>query len=108
MRPSTVAMAFGPQPSPGYLVAHRRSRTNNHARNLRWATQRENLRDCRAHGTALLGARNPMSRLDEVDVKSIRRMKVLRIPRPVIAEGFGLHKRTVFKILAGDHWGHVQ
>ena len=105
-----VAMTFlGPPPSVDHVVAHNDgSRTNNHARNLRWATQRENLRDCRGHGTALLGVRNPMSRLDEVDVKSIRRMKVLGIPRPVIAEGFGLHKRTVFKILAGGNWGHVQ
>ena len=105
-----VAMTFlGPPPSVDHVVAHNDgSRTNNHARNLRWATQSENLRDCRGHGTALLGVRNPMSRLDEVDVKSIRRMKVLGIPRPVIAEGFGLHKRTVFKILAGGNWGHVQ
>ena len=94
-----VAIAFhGPRPSADHLVAHNDgSRTNNHASNLRWATQSENVRDCRGHGTALLGVRNPMSRLDEVNVKSIRRMKVLGIPRPVIAEGFGLHKRTVFK-----------
>jgi hypothetical protein len=105
-----VAMAFhGPRPSADHLVAHNDgSRTNNHARNLRWATQSENLRDCREHGTALLGARNPMSRLDEVDVRSIRRMKMVGVPRAVIAEGFGLHKRTVFRILSGDHWGHVQ
>lgn len=105
-----VAMAFlGPQPSADHLVAHNDgSRTNNHASNLRWATQRENLRDCREHGTALLGARNPMTRLDEIDVKSIRRMKVVGIRRAVIAEGFGLHKRTVFRILSGDQWGHVQ
>ena len=105
-----VAIAFhGPQPSADHLVAHNDgSRTNNHACNPRWATQGENLRDCREHGTALLGARNPSSRLDEVDVKSIRRMKAVGIPRAVIAEGFGLHKRTVFKILSGDSWGHVQ
>ena len=103
-----VAMAFH-GPSADCAVAHNDgSRTNNHASNLRWATQRENLRDCREHGTALLGARNPMSRLDEVDVKSIRRMKAVGIPRAVIAEGFGLHKRTVFRILAGGNWVHVQ
>jgi hypothetical protein len=105
-----VAMAFhGPQPSANHRVAHNDgSRTNNHASNLRWATQSENLRDCREHGTALLGARNPMSRLDDVDVKSIRRMKTIGIPRSVIAEGFGLHKRSVFRILAGHNWGHLQ
>jgi hypothetical protein len=49
-----------------------------------------------------------MSRLDVVDVKSIRRMKAVGIPRAVIAEGFGLHKRSVFRILSGDNWGHVR
>jgi hypothetical protein len=49
-----------------------------------------------------------MTHLDEVDVKSIHRMKAVGIPRAVIAEGYGLHKRTVFKILSGDSWGHVQ
>jgi hypothetical protein len=74
-----VATTFlGPRPSADHLVAHNDgSRTNNHASNLRWATQRENLRDCKEHGTALLGARNPMTRLDDVDAKSIRRMKAV-------------------------------
>lgn len=105
-----VAMTFlGPRPSVRHLVAHNDgSRINNHVGNLRWATQSENLLDCRNHGTALIGSRNPMSRLDDVDVKSIRRMKENGIPRAVIAEGFGLHKRSVFRILAGDNWGHVQ
>lgn len=104
-----VAMTFlGPQPSSDHLVAHNDgSRTNNRASNLRWATQRDNLRDCRVHGTALIGARNPMTHLDDIDVKAIRRMKVVGIPRQVIADGFGLHKRTVFSILAGDSWGHA-
>jgi hypothetical protein len=58
-----VALAFhGPQPSANYLVAHNDGcRTNNCAANLRWATQRENLRDCREHGTAQMGALNPLS-----------------------------------------------
>ena len=105
-----VAIAFlGPPPSPRHLVAHNDgTRTHNHRSNLRWATQRENLADCRSHGTAMAGSRNPCARIDEIDVKAIRRMKAAGIPRPVIAEGFGIHKRRVFSILSGDSWGHVR
>lgn len=96
-----VAIAFiGPPPSSNYLVAHNDgTRSNNHFKNLRWATQRENLLDMRAHGTAMTGSRNPMSKLDEIDRKAIVKMMGLGIPRAVIAEGFGIGLRTVFRVL---------
>ncbi len=105
-----VALTFlGPQPSKNHLVAHNDgSRTNNHYLNIRWATQSENLRDCHSHGTSRVGASNPMARLDEIDVHAIHRMKVARIPTQTIADGFGLHKRTVFSILSGQTWGHIR
>jgi len=105
-----VAVAFhGPQPSVNHLVAHNDgNRSNNTAENLRWATQSENLRDCRIHGTALIGSKNPQSSISEIDVLAIRRMKAAGIPRPVIAEGYGLHKSSVFRILANSSWEHVQ
>lgn len=105
-----VALTFlGPQPSALHLVAHNDGiRTNNVLKNLRWATQAENLRDCRAHGTALLGSRNPMASVTELDVRAIRRMKAFGIPRAVIAEGYGIHLRTVFRILSGTNWEHVE
>ena len=97
-----VALAFhGRPPSASHLVAHNDgNRTNNTCTNLRWATQAENAGDCRAHGTALIGSRNPSTCITEIDVRAIRRMKAAGIPRPVIAAGYGLHKRSVFRILA--------
>lgn len=105
-----VALTFlGPQPSAQHLVAHNDGiRANNVVTNLRWATQTDNLRDCRAHGTALIGSRNPMASVTELDVRAIRRMKAFGISRAVIAEGYGIHPRTVFRILSGTNWGHVQ
>ena len=104
-----VALTFlGDPPSSRHLVAHADgNRTNNRVSNLRWATQSENLSDCRRHGTALIGSRNPATSLVELDVQAMRRMKVLGIPRLVIAEGYGLHRRQVFRILARESWGHV-
>lgn len=105
-----VAFAFiGQPPSKGHLVAHNDgNRVNNAVSNLRWATQAENLYDCRSHGTAPIGSRNPGASINETDVRAIRRMKLLGIPRQLIAEGYGLHKRSVFKILANSSWEHVQ
>jgi len=105
-----VALAFlGAQPSDKHVVAHNDGvRTNNTAANLRWATQAENLGDCLRHDTACIGSRNPATHLTEVDVLAIRRMKGAGIPRPVIANGYGIHKRTVFAILAGTSWEHVK
>ncbi|GGB62769.1 hypothetical protein GCM10011316_38330 [Roseibium aquae] len=105
-----VALTFlGRPPSAHHLVAHNDGdRTNNAVGNLRWATQAENLADCTLHGTALKGSRNPASVITEIDVRAIRRMKIAGIPRPLIAEGYGLHKRSVFKILARSSWEHVR
>lgn len=105
-----VAFAFlGPQPSPRHLVAHNDgNRTNNAVDNLRWATQAENLADCRVHGTAQIGSRNPSASITELDVRAIRRMKAAGIPRVFIAAGYGMHKRSVFRILANTSWEHVQ
>jgi len=100
-----VALAFhGSQPSLSHLAAHNDGvRTNNDADNLRWATQRENLLDCRRHGTALLGLANPAAKLDAIDRAAIHRMKASGVPRPVIAAGFGVHKRTIFEVLAATN-----
>jgi hypothetical protein len=104
-----VALAFlGPKPSDAHLVAHNDgSRTNNHVSNIRWATQSENLNDCRLHGTLQIGSANPMTHLLEIDACAIHRMKATGIPRHVIANGYGLHKRSVFRILSRDSWGHL-
>jgi len=105
-----VALAFlGPQPSAHHLVAHNDgTRSNNVVTNLRWATQSENLRDCRSHGTAMIGSKNPSASISELDVRAIRRMKTLGIPRAAIAEGYGMHIRSIFRILSNTSWEHVQ
>ena len=105
-----VALAFlGNSPSPAHLVAHNDgTRQNNHWRNLRWATQKENMADTFVHGTHNRGARNGQAKMDEVYVRAIRRMEVMGIPRIVVAEGFGLCRQTVDDIVNLRRWGHVR
>jgi hypothetical protein len=104
-----VALTFlGAPPSPQHLVAHNDgSRDNNHWRNLRWATQRENVADTIRHGTHNRGSRNGQAKLDEVCVAAIRKMSEMQIPQRVAAYGFGICHQTVSDIVNRRRWRHV-
>jgi hypothetical protein len=105
-----VAVTFlsGP-PSPQHVVAHNDgSRDNNHWRNLRWATQRENVADTVWHGTHNRGTRNGQAKLDELCVVAIRKMAEMKIPHRVAADGFGICPQAVSDIVARKRWRHVQ
>lgn len=105
-----VALTFlSPPPSPQHLVAHNDgTRDNNHWRNLRWATQRENVADTIWHGTHNRGSRNGQAKLDEVCVAAIRKMAQMKIPHRIAADGFGICRQTVSDIVARKRWGHVR
>lgn len=104
-----VALAFwGAPPSSKHVVAHvDGSRTNNHWRNLRWATQRENMADRIRHGTANCGSRNGQARLDETCVLAIRKMGAGLVPKAFIADGYGISRQTVDDVLSRRRWKHL-
>jgi hypothetical protein len=104
-----VASAFlGAPPSTKHVVAHNDgSRDNNDWRNLRWATQRENMADTFRHGTHNRGIRNGQAKLDEICVVAIRKMAAMKIPQRVAADGFGICHQTVSDIVARKRWRHV-
>jgi hypothetical protein len=104
-----VALAFlGAPPSPRHLVAHNDgSRDNNYWRNLRWATQRENVADTIRHGTHNRGSRNGQAKIDEICVVAIRKMAEMKIPQRVAADGFGICHQTVSDIVNRRRWRHV-
>ena len=105
-----VALTFlGASPSTQHLVAHNDgSRDNNHWRNLRWATQRENVADTIHHGTHNRGSRNGRAKLDELCVVAIRKMAEMNIPHRVAADGFEICHQTVSDIVARKRWRHVR
>jgi len=105
-----VALAFlGLPPSPGYVVAHNDgTRNNNHQSNLRWDTPKGNMADRVEHGTSNRGARNGMSKLNEIDVNAIRKMAQMGIPRSLIADGFGFSRQGVDDIINRRRWRHIQ
>lgn len=70
-----LARAFhGPAPSADHEAAHNDGNPkNNHWRNIRWATVRENSEDRRRHGTMLIGVKNPNAVFSIALVQELRR-----------------------------------
>lgn len=108
-----VCEAFhGKRPTWAHGCAHRDSvKTNNRENNLRWATHAENMADGTFRGP-LSGESASNVILNRVQVDSIRAryeaargaQRVKRGTRQMLAEEFGVSKRTIDAIIRGDIW----
>ena len=77
------------------------NRRNNVISNLRWGTRLENMADQYVHGTRVSGARNWTTKLTHDDVLEIKdRLADGHIPA-FIANDFGVHRNTIYKIRDG-------
>jgi hypothetical protein len=106
-----VLMAFARMPTPGEQADHiDGDRTNNHLSNLRWVTATENNRDrLRRHGGApwRRGARNPMTTLNDVQVRVIRRCEERGCQvgwKQLLATSWGVSRQSVSDIARGKRW----
>lgn len=105
-----VLSAFvGPQPSHGYECNHKDgNKSNNFYKNIEWATHSENMAHAHRNGFARgrRGAKSNLSKLKSGEVWLIKR--ILSSGAPIfkfkIAEMFGVHKRTIYRIQSGDTW----
>jgi hypothetical protein len=97
-----VALAFiGPPPSPKHEVAHNDGNaSNNHYKNLRWATSKENHADRYKHGR--------IGKLKAEDVKAIRHRLQQRHKLRAIAEDFGVSYSLVYLISRSPHWTELR
>lgn len=101
-----VALAFlGPCPN-GKQVAHNDGNpANNRLANLRYATPLENTHDKFGHGTVLRGSCVGNSKLNEAQVRKIKRHSGTVYDA---ANEFGISIAQVSRIKNGKRWGHVQ
>lgn len=67
---------------------------------LRWATRAENLAERRL----LKGESNPSAKLSASDVRKMREMIGLKMSHGSIANEFGVSRRNVTRIAAGETW----
>jgi hypothetical protein len=109
-----VALVFiGDPPSPAHEVAHGDgSKSNDHFRNLRWATSEENKADKRLHGSmkgAGRGSLHHFAVLSESAVERIRAMCAKGRWRPCDAAlEYGVSRPTISDVLHERTWRHVR
>jgi len=102
-----VAEAFLGEPDDParYQVAHNDGDTsNNHVKNLRWATPKENAADRHIHGTAYIFGRKT---LDPESVREIRRLRAAGMAVKQIGNMFGVDHGQVSRICNRKAWKHV-
>lgn len=102
-----IALAFhGPCPA-GCEVCHGDGVcTNNAADNLRWDTSVNNEADKVVHGTANIGSKNPRAKLNEDQVRKIKRALATEHYRSIAAR-FGVAPNTIKAIKNGGNWSHI-
>lgn len=98
----------GPAPTDIHESAH--SCGNGRCLNkkhLRWATPKENTADKIVHGTIARGSKSGSAKLNEQQVKEIRRLYG-SMSQTKIAAQFGVANQTVSSIVLGQSWGWMR
>lgn len=84
----------------GTEACHRNGdRADNRLANLRWDTRSANYDDARRHGTAAIGARNPMTKVDGEARAMMRARRAGGALQRELASEFGLSQQHVSAIL---------
>jgi hypothetical protein len=104
-----VCTAFhGPKPSPKHEVAHwNNDCLNNRPSNLRWTTSKDNKADMIRHGTKRVGSKINFTKLTEMEVLAIRRLRASGLTLRTVGERFGISETHVRRIAIGERWGHL-
>ena len=89
-------MANGAAPISGAPAAHSCGvRDCCNPQHIRWATQSENERDKRQHGTAQIGENNGYSKLTEAQVGLIKGLISREISASLIGRFYGVNRKTI-------------
>jgi hypothetical protein len=102
-----VMQAFCGEAPDGHEVAHLDGNTeNNCLSNLEYVTPKVNQSHCVRHGTAMRGATHGMAKLNEMQVRIIKRLRGLS--QREVGEIFGICQVNVSGILRGKIWKNLQ
>ncbi len=103
-----VADAFlGPRPR-GLVVCHNNGDSfDNRPENLRYDSQKENIRDTIRHGSARIGAKNHGSRLSAGEVDRVKDLLASGCMPAVIAKWLGIGRKRIVDIKLGHAWKHA-
>ena len=76
-------------------------------KHLVWKSRKDNAKDMLAHGTAQIGKKQHMARLDEDSVRFIR-SSLGSLSHTKLAEQLGVSRATVTYVALGKTWRHVK
>ncbi len=103
-----ILRAFVGPPAPGHECRHLDgSRTNNRLDNLAWGTRLENNQDKIAHGRSRPGSQNLKAKVNEDQVRELRRLSSEGWTPTALAAKFGISVCTACKIKNRRMWRHV-
>jgi hypothetical protein len=101
-----VLMEFVGIPADGLEACHNNgNRSDDRLTNLRWDSRKANHEDKRKHGTAPIGVKHPMAKLNEEQVLNIIRATGRQKD---IGAQFGVSQSTVHAIKSGRLWSHLR
>lgn len=105
-----VAIHFVENPENKPQVNHKDGdKKNNQSTNLEWNTRIENIQHSWKIGlrNRPTGEQNGCSKLTEIDIVEIRKMRLLGMAKSDIAKYFPVNTATIDAILSGKLWNHV-
>ena len=103
-----LAIVFIPNPNNYPVVCHNDGDSqNNNIENLRWDTQKNNLADCKKHGTKNYGERNGSAKLTDGQVIEIRRQFERGMFKTELAKKYGVCYTSIKKIIIGKTWKNI-
>lgn len=108
---SLVMSAFvGPRPDGMHIDHIDFCRINNKLENLRYVSPRENVNhsSIRMFATRRRGEANNLSKLTEIEVQEIRKLRFSGEKQSVIAKRFGIHQACVSAIARGKTWAFLK
>ena len=102
-----VLLAFVGVPPDGHQARHKRkdSKDDNRLVNLHWGTARDNQRDRASHGTANCGENHNKAKLTYKQAEEIRELRKTMSTK-AISEQYGVHQRTIQRLIAGTTWSN--
>lgn len=104
-----VLIAFLGAHPEGYVCNHIDGNPgNNRLDNLEWCTQKANIHHAMQRGTHPKGESNGHAALADAQVRKIRQLVASGASKTVIARQFGVHYKTVWKIIHRRTWKHIE
>ncbi len=72
-------------------------------------TLSDNTRDKieRGRGPNRKGEKHPLARLNDDDIREIRRLRSLGCRETTVATQFSISRAQVYRIMSGQNWGHI-